>query len=57
MLVNDICNVMKGGYLIIEDTEGNELSNGTIEDEEILDLEVESIEPYDDVFVKVVVYC
>lgn len=56
MLVRDICDVIKGGYLLIEDTEKNEISNGTIEDEEILDLEVESIEPYDDVFVKVVVY-
>ncbi len=57
MLVKDICKHLKSGYLLIEDTEENEISSGTIEDEEILDLEVESIELVDDIYLRVIVYC
>lgn len=53
MLVRDLAQKLKSGHLMIEDLEGNELCTGTIENEDLLNLEVSSIELVDDIYLLV----
>ena len=39
MKVRELAEKLKSGHLMLEDVEGNEISSGTIEDEDLLDLE------------------
>ncbi len=68
MLVKDINEKLKNGYLIIYENDASPKktaeefddvkmisSSKTIEDETLLNREVKCIEPFDDVFIKVVV--
>jgi hypothetical protein len=53
MKVRELAEKLKSGHLMLEDVEGNEISSGTIEDEDLLDLEVVSIELVDDIYLLV----
>ncbi len=53
MKVRELAKKLKSGHLLLENLEGNEISSGTIEDEELLDLEVVSIELVDDTYLLV----
>lgn len=53
MKVRELAEKLKSGHLMLEDIEGNEISSGTIEDEDLLDLEVVSIELVDDIYLLV----
>lgn len=53
MKVRELDEKLKSGHLMLEDVEGNEISSGTIEDEDLLDLEVVSIELVDDIYLLV----
>ncbi len=53
MKVRELAEKLKSGHLMLEDVEGNEIFSGTIEDEDLLDLEVVSIELVDDIYLLV----
>lgn len=62
ILIRDICNLLASGHLMVwekaiaEDTNDIVISTGTIEDEEILNREVKSLELVDDIYLNVQVY-
>ncbi len=53
MKVRELAQKLKSGHLLLEDLDGNELCTGTIENEDLLNLEVSSIELVDDIYLNV----